>query len=1000
MDAHLIKNIITSQDFQVLNLIYRSNNKQNSLKRTLLKFNLGPEARIDTEFNFNIWCQPQTDGAGDFSLINKIGKELKSYGIENTKLNFIIGVRNFVTFLRELTTFVQSIGRFNELVREIQAKIVEVIPQMRNIEEVLTLLRLSRPNFTNPDSKIKNINYQIPTVPLVPPEGVFNKNTNFKLLEDLKILIDRINFKSDREKIRSDLEGDKFGTFIPFIFSRIIKEFPQANIYIFDVDNKNFENRVIEGPEVNPFYSQIIENCRFDGQNEKTINLQLLPSVPTLNNIKIFHRCNNNKVFYLNEGGNNVLTDERGNYYDHCMGIGDKSLGIFKANTDETREVLLGYLNNIVQGFILEGETQITRYHIAYVGQTLSYEIDKNMEGKKIGEPEYQEDEHRNAIFNIQRVFLFFKLLKKKYLTVEGQTIHIFILNVFKKILEIYNSQLPTVFPEYNPMDNTFRVNPTTVLKIKFFERIEQEKFIAFIKHSEPILYSTGDQSYQEALSLGKLVFHDYYDHRIEMVNRLLNCYDTFFDITNNYKQFLFTHLRRKSDIGYILGMTFDTDIRDFFGNDAMLQSLNRCLLDYFNDNEINTRFYNFFMKHYDFSKEFKKIIFLMQNNSLNEAIDNSILISREFDEEFLRVDDASYKKKYLKYKQKYLSLQYKLKGGGIDFIDRVDGSIKLSGLDEERSKHSPIFTSNQRIISEALFKYLNEKAKFKLTMNYLGSPKIVLGSNIIKNLLTGRVLGRGANGIAIQFDDNIVIKVSKMMATNPSIIENEIQNMIELYRNGAGYNFRDNELVKILGVVYMSADYRLIKNFDTSRTHQIEDFNVDLPVAATNNDRIGFVIMERYLGDLQSLNVSRLTNSEKYDIGVQMILQLHTLFSKKYFHTDLHDGNWFYKIENRKYIIRIADYGSETKPDDTRIGVFRLSEVPADKENEKLSSLKSALVAFSNKSLISEAQFFTIIEIQSYTDLLRALIGFLDTNFPPSTENDRLNQALLQSII
>ncbi len=80
MEAHLIKNIISNEDSQILQRIHSSGSVQDNLKKTLLKFDLGPSAVINSEFSFNIWCQPQTDGAGDFSLINKIAKELISYG--------------------------------------------------------------------------------------------------------------------------------------------------------------------------------------------------------------------------------------------------------------------------------------------------------------------------------------------------------------------------------------------------------------------------------------------------------------------------------------------------------------------------------------------------------------------------------------------------------------------------------------------------------------------------------------------------------------------------------------------------------------------------------------------------------------------------------------------------------------------------------------------------------------------------------------------------------
>ncbi len=994
MDISLIKNIIPDEESRKLGEIHASNNIQNILKKTLLKFDLGPDATIDREFNFNIWCTPQTDGAGDFSLINKIGKEILSYGVPNRQLNFMIGVRNFSTFLRELSRFIDANRELNVLIQQIQAQLNDnVIPRLENITRNLDILELSSANFVNPDSRIKHITYDIQAVN---PGLDFDKNRNYQMLEQLQNMIQRIegiNFRRKREEIRSDLEGNLYGTFVNFIYGRILKEFTGAKIYIFDSDRLNSLGQRIAGDEVNDIYSQIIARCRIDGQPEKSLNIQLLPSNPTLNGINIFRDCNKNKILYLNEGGNIIIRER-----EHCMGIGNNSVGIFKASTQETREHTLAYLNSGAAGFICEGEGEITRYHIAYIGQTLNYEIDKNMVGKRIGERGFEEMEHSYGLFNIQRVFLFLKLLKHKYRDAVGETIHIFCLDVFRKILEIFNSRLNVVFPEYNSDDNTFTVNESTVLKLKFFKRIEPSQFIPFIKHSEPILFTTGDQSYQEALSLGKLVFHDYVDHRMAMVDTLLECYDILFGGRNNYRTFLTTHLKRISGAESILGYTFENDIGGFFGNAPMITALNNTLNDYFNAANVNNnRFFDFYMKHYDFPKEFKKIIYLMQNNVFEQA-QSGTLISADFEREFLRINDAGYRLKYLKYKQKYLKLKEELKGGAIEFEDQADGMKKIRGIMEERSKHSPMFTNKQKILTESLFKYLNEKIKFKLNIDYLGGRKNVLGDYLIKNLSSGRVLGRGANGIAIEFDNNIVIKVSKMMATNPSIIENEVRNMIEIYRSGADYNFRNEDLVKLLGVVYLDADYRLIKNFDNSRTHKTEEFEQDLGADINNNDRIGFVIMEKYTGSLESLDVSRLSPSQKYDIAVQMMIQLNNFFTKGYYHTDLHDGNWFYKVNGTKYTIRIADYGSETKADGNRVGVFRLEG--ADIDEKKKNSLNTSLVAMANKGLISQANFFTLLGLPTYNSLLsraRTILNQIISRNP--SEEDSLNQALLESL-
>jgi hypothetical protein len=458
-----------------------------------------------------------------------------------------------------------------------------------------------------------------------------------------------------------------------------------------------------------------------------------------------------------------------------------------------------------------------------------------------------------------------------------------------------------------------------------------------------------------------------------------------------------------------------------------MISALNNCLNDYFNEDDHNNhRFYEFYMKYYDFSKEFKKIIFLMQNNALNSAVDYNILISPEFNQDFARIDDASYKKKYLKYKQKYTIfknkltnknidinkiyyeldnnitykqkyLKYKqkyseLKGGAITF--ELEGTqFRLNRLLDERSKHSPNFTHFQKNITEKLFEYLNTNIKFKLTINH-DENKVLLGNYIIKDLSSGSVIGRGANGLAIQFDNNIVIKVVKFMDTNPNIIENEVENMIELYRQNDENNFRNDNLIKLLGVVYIDRANYLVQNFDQSRTSTTELF-IHSIAGITPNDRIGFVVMEKYEGDLTSLSQRIRDGSTllKYDIAKQMIVQLNEFFEKGYYHTVLHDGNWFYKKEGEKYIVKIADYGSEIKAGGNKIGVHKLSQTPEIQNNEKISSLKMLLLALANCSIITHNEFNSLIMIEIYQDLLDKLINILQQKYNQNYSDYNLNK-------
>ena len=302
----------------------------------------------------------------------------------------------------------------------------------------------------------------------------------------------------------------------------------------------------------------------------------------------------------------------------------------------------------------------------------------------------------------------------------------------------------------------------------------------------------------------------------------------------------------------------------------------------------------------------------------------------------------------------------------------------------DERSKHSPIFTSFQKNITEKLFEYLNTNIKFKLTTNH-DEYKVLLGSHIIKDILSGSVIGRGANGIAIQFDNNIVIKVVKMMDTNRDIIENEVVNMIELYKRNGEYNFRNDDLIKLLGVVYIDSENNLVQNFDKSRTSTTEFFIHSID-GITPNDRIGFVVMEKYEGDLTSLSqiIRNSSGLLKYDIAKQMIVQLNDFFKKGYYHSDLHDGNWFYKKEGEKYIVKIADYGSEIKADEQKIGVHRLSPNSESQDNEKKNSLMNLMLALANCSIITYDEYFSFLDYTNYPNVLNDLIDLLKRKYHP----------------
>jgi hypothetical protein len=971
---------VSPEEKRLLDLIHRSTTEQNRLKKTLVKFDLLEETRLNPSFNFNIICKPQEDGAGDFSLINKIGKELIENGIPSSKLTFVISTTNLYLFLQEFTNY--TLKNNCELNKIIFSQL-DLHKKINNIPTGLQLIGLEIGNFNsgpNLNTKNKILTKEISSIGEV-NKDIFNKNINYRLMNDiiLKLKENKTNFKRNLEEIKSDVYGGKLGTLIPFIYSRIINESAFAGSKIVFLDWSSGERT-----DVNTIYQHFLDNCRLDGQDEQTINIQLLGTFTKYNNIDILSRCNRNRVFYLNEGGVNNPPNT------HCMGIGNGSIGIFKAPVvTKTKVQVIEMLSTKLS---VNDET-INKYHIAYVGQMLNYEINKDRIDIST-----EDSDNVFGIFNIQRVFLFLKLLKKKYENARNETIYVFALNVFQKILDIYDQRINEsgVFPEYNSIEKTFQINNTSKIKIKFFERIEPDLFYAFVKHSEPILFTTGDQSYQEALSFGKLVFHDYFDHRIRMVNVLLDCYNNFCNTTNNnYKNFLNRYLLNISGDA-IYEYNFQTHIVDFFGNQPMIIALGETLRDYFNsDNPNNTKFYEFYNKFYDFKKEFKKIIFLMQNNHLTQALTGTFM-TEQVESQLINVNNASYMEKYLKYKNKYLKLKEKI-GGTIIWNEQnmIGDNIRYNqGLGEERSKHSPNFTDKQIEITLTFLTYLNSKIKFKLIKN----GEIIYGNSIIQNYDSGKIIGRGANGIAVCYDDNIVIKISKNSLTRRNIVDDEVINMIELYNGSDGYKFRDDNLVKLLGVVYVNDLNNIIKKFDESRTHIISNFEPGVD-NITEQDRIGFVIMEKYEGTLSNIDVTRLDLNTKLDIIYQMINQLLYFFNKGYYHTDLHEENWFYKMVNQRHVMRISDYGSEIKSQDEKIGVFRLSDDSSIQDKEKARSLSSLALGLTQKNLITQESYFSLLGIEDYSALKRKLGEIIYNKYRSEASRNQVDVTLLRNI-
>jgi len=163
-----------------LGLIHSLNTEQNRLKKTLLKFNLLDETVLDPTFRFNIICKPQEDGAGDFSLINKIGKELIANGVPANKITFMISTQGLYKFLLDFDDFKEkNTCEVNKLIFS-QIKINDIPNNLR-------LIGLDKESFNlQPNSNTRNriLNKSISDIRGIDKNSL-NKNLNYNLINEV-----------------------------------------------------------------------------------------------------------------------------------------------------------------------------------------------------------------------------------------------------------------------------------------------------------------------------------------------------------------------------------------------------------------------------------------------------------------------------------------------------------------------------------------------------------------------------------------------------------------------------------------------------------------------------------------------------------------------------------------------------------------------------------------------------------------------------------------------
>jgi hypothetical protein len=267
--------------------------------------------------------------------------------------------------------------------------------------------------------------------------------------------------------------------------------------------------------------------------------------------------------------------------------------------------------------------------------------------------------------------------------------------NVFIIINTHFDEITAKILPDIQKIENgyTLIVNGKTVY-IRYYKPMANDQFINFINKSQDLCMLSGDQSYFEGISLGKLIIYDILPHKFELYRQMLKMYrDYSNDLTldevidemidklnispiNSYDKYhlknepivLFENnkitLTQSDNIDgneYIKKNIFTFDIlkvnfecNDFIKNeDGTLQNellrIDPIIVEYCNIKNI-----------YDFNYKINKLIinnkdkfrcFLNEKYNLDKNLMN--VIKQHF---FTKLD--TFKNKYLKYKNKYIKLK------------------------------------------------------------------------------------------------------------------------------------------------------------------------------------------------------------------------------------------------------------------------------------------------------------------------------------------------------
>lgn len=356
----------------------------------------------------------------------------------------------------------------------------------------------------------------------------------------------------------------------------------------------------------------------------------------------LLSKCN--KIIGMSEGG--VIMTYPGNKFI-SSGIGKYQLGITNSGPVNLRpesthiDDIFHVSKSKVMKYLSEltpGET-VKKYHAVYIGQI---------------DTEY-------ASTQVIKFYIFISLLMHKYRSITEDTeIYVFVNSKIKDTPHTFyqNDILNEEIQYYmgldmengvftNEIDYHFHVDPETktmdikmkkmLIKIRYYNRFKNKisdiinninhnesakeiTFSEFLYYAEPIVATTGDASYQEAISLGKSVFHDYISHKRAMVDSI---YNTLINYTIlKEKEFgvvdkMIDYRKSRININHFYKRIADIKIHKIkIYSCEILRQYYDDLLTGLLENKYYTSFINHIVKpYYNFIHNFNVLIYLVAND-------------------------------------------------------------------------------------------------------------------------------------------------------------------------------------------------------------------------------------------------------------------------------------------------------------------------------------------------------------------------------------------------